>query len=198
VQNPDLTSLTLTPNTLAGGTQSVGTVTLTGIAAVNSTVNIFTSNGTVAAVPANVVVLAGSNSATFTINTTRVAANTNVTISATYLGIRRDATLTVRPPRVLSVTLNPSTVAGGGSSVGTVTLDGPAASAGTVVNLSRSNTGVVTLVDALGRVITSVTVPAGQTSANFGVVTTTVTAPTNVTISATAVVTQSATLSVTP
>ena len=50
----------------------------------------------VAAVPASVTVGAGATSATFTINTTRPAKNRSVTITATYAGVTRSASLTIK------------------------------------------------------------------------------------------------------
>lgn len=191
VDTADLTTLTLSPSTVAGGTQSVGTVTLTGNAPVNRTVNIFSFNDPLAQVPVSVVIPAGSRSTTFVITTAQVTANTNVTIQAVSDGITRNATLTIRPPRLTSVTLNPNTVVGGTPSTGTVTLDGPAAAAGTPVTLSSNNTAAAT-------VPANVTVPAGQTSATFSVTSKVVTTTTNVTITGNRVVNQTATLTVTP
>ncbi|HYU22324.1 MAG TPA: hypothetical protein VEM60_04215 [Candidatus Dormibacteraeota bacterium] len=76
-----------------------------------------------------------------------------------------------------SLALNPTSVAGGNSSTGTVTLSGPAPAGGAQVTLSSSNTAAAT-------VPSSVTVPAGATSATFTVSTSVVTASTAVTISA--------------
>src|SRR5947208_7768584 len=76
-----------------------------------------------------------------------------------------------------SLALNPTSVAGGNSSTGTVTLSGPAPAGGARVALSSSNTAAAT-------VPSSVTVPAGATNATFTVSTSVVTASTAVTISA--------------
>ena len=76
-----------------------------------------------------------------------------------------------------SVTLNPSTVTGGTSSQGTVTLTGPAPAGGAVVGVTSSNSDVA-------RPPATVTVPAGATSAKFTVTTTSVGITFNVTISA--------------
>ncbi len=94
-------------------------------------------------------------------------------------------------PILSSLTLNPTSVVGGNSSQGTVTLSGAAPPGGAVVNLSSSNTTVAT-------VPPSVTVLAGATSATFTVTTSAVAAPTSVTISATYGSTQTATLTVLP
>src|SRR5713101_109237 len=91
-----------------------------------------------------------------------------------------------------SISLNPTSVTGGNSSTGTVTLSGPAPTGGAQVTLSSSDTTVA-------RVLSSVTVAAGATSASFAVSTSAVAASTTVTISATyAGATRSASLTVTP
>jgi len=64
------------------------------------------------------------------------------------------------PPFPTDLTFNPNPVVGGKNTIGTVTLSSPAPSGGAVVTLSCSNTAVNTCP-------TSVTVAAGQTSANF-------------------------------
>ena len=91
-----------------------------------------------------------------------------------------------------SLSVNPTSVTGGNSSTGTLTLSGPAAAGGAIVALSSSNTTVA-------RVPSSVTVAAGATTASFTVSTSAVGASTTVTISATyAGATRSASLNVTP
>jgi len=69
-------------------------------------------------------------------------------------------------PGVASLTLSPSTIAGGsgGGATGTVTLGGAAPAGGTVVTLASSNTAL-----AASRPV--VVVPAGGTTASFPVVT---------------------------
>jgi len=74
-----------------------------------------------------------------------------------------------------SLSLNPATVVGGGSSTGTVTLSAPAPAAA-VVSLSSGNTAVAT-------VPASVTVPASAASATFTVSTSAVSSTTQVNIS---------------
>jgi hypothetical protein len=99
----------------------------------------------------------------------------------------------VPAPIVLSsLSLNPASVTGGNSSIGTVTLSGPAPAGGAQVALSSGNTGAAT-------VPSSVTVAAGTTSATFTVSTSSVGASTAVTISAIyGGATKSAALTVTP
>jgi hypothetical protein len=96
------------------------------------------------------------------------------------------------PATLSTLTLSPTSVVGGNSAQGTVTLTAVAPSGGAVVSLSSSNTTVAT-------VPASVTVAAGSTSATFTVTTRSVTTSTPVTISAAyGGVTRTATLTVTP
>ena len=192
---PTLSSLTLNPTSVIGGAQSsTGTVTLSAPAPAGGAQIVLSSSNTGAAsVPSSVTVAAGATSATFTTSTSAVAASTSVTISAAYGGVTQTASLTLTPsqgPTLSSLTLSPSSVTGGNSSTGTVTLNGPALAGGVQVTLSSSNTGVAT-------VPSSVTVPAGSTSATFTVNTSTVLFSTSVTISASyGAVSKSATLRV--
>ncbi|HYX00150.1 MAG TPA: S8 family serine peptidase [Candidatus Elarobacter sp.] len=90
-----------------------------------------------------------------------------------------------------ALALNPTSVNGGSSSTGTVTLSGAAPSGGAVVNLSSSAPAAT--------VPSSVTVIAGYTSETFTVNTTTVTASTPVTITASyAGVSKTASLTIMP
>src|SRR5205814_1397889 len=191
-------TLSLNPTTVTGGDSSTGTVTLSGPAPSGGAQVALSSNDTsVATVPSSVTVAAGATSATFTVSTSAVTASTTVTISASYAGVTKTASLTVNPtapptPTLTSLTLSPTSVTGGNSSTGMVTLSGPAPSGGAQVALSSSDTSVAT-------VPSSVTVADGATSATFTVRTSAVSASTTVTISATfAGVTKTASLTVNP
>ena len=124
-----LSGVSVSPATVQGGVSSTGTVSLNMPAPVGGAVVGLTSSNTAAAqVPASVTVAAGETTATFTVTTSPVASNTSVTISALYNGVTRTATLTVTTPvaALSSVSLRPTSVLGGVSSTGTVTLDNPA------------------------------------------------------------------------
>ena len=101
-------------------------------------------------------------------------------------------------PALNLVTLNPSTVIGGGGDTATVTF-ALSPSQGAVVHLSSSNAAVAGFQE---NVLNGdeVVVPPGQASATFAVVTTAVAAPTQVTITATSfgTTTATATLTVNP
>ncbi|HTT17813.1 MAG TPA: N,N-dimethylformamidase beta subunit family domain-containing protein [Candidatus Sulfotelmatobacter sp.] len=89
-----------------------------------------------------------------------------------------------------SLTLSASSVSGGNTVQGTVSLGQPAASGGVAVTLSSSNSSVAS-------VPPTVTVPSGQFGANFTITSFAVSVPTAVTISATYVATSNASLTVT-
>jgi thermitase len=166
---PSLSSISLNPSTVVGGNPSTGTVYLTAPAQSGGfTVQLSSSNPSVASVPSSVTVPQGQTSANFTVTTTRVTSQTTVTITASAQGVTRQATLTVTPqPSVTlqSLTISPSWVFGGSNATGTVTLTGPAPAGGAVVQLRSSNNNAAA-------VPSSVTVPAGQTSASFTIRTT--------------------------
>ncbi|HKY44374.1 MAG TPA: hypothetical protein VJM50_14905, partial [Pyrinomonadaceae bacterium] len=91
-----------------------------------------------------------------------------------------------------AVSVSPTSVVGGTTAQGTITLNGGAPSGGAVVTLSSANTSIVS-------VPASVTVTAGASSATFGVNTSAVAANTAVTITATyGGVSRTTTLTVTP
>jgi len=192
-----VSSLSLDPTSVTGGNSSTGTVTLSGPAPSGGAQVALSSSNAAARVPASVTVAVGATSATFTVSTSAVAASTTVSISAIYGGVTRSASLTVTPaapppPTLSSLTLNPTSLTGGNSSTGTVTLSSAAPSGGAQVALSSSNT-------AAARVPSSVTVAAGATSASFTISTSAVAASTTVTISAAyGGATRSVSLTVTP
>src|SRR2546426_4655719 len=93
-----LSTLTLSPTSVVGGSASKGTATLTGAAPTGGTVVTLSSKTpTVATVPASVTVPAGATSMGFSISTVSVTASTSVTISASLGGVTKTAILTVTP-----------------------------------------------------------------------------------------------------
>ncbi len=188
-----LSTLTVTPGTVPGGTSAIGTVTLTNAAPAGGTTVTLSSNNTAATVPASISVAAGAKTLAFSITTTKVTTNTSVTITAVGGGVTKTAALTVQNSSVTlnSLTFSPSTVTGGGSAVGTLTLSGPAPIGGSVITLLSSSGSVIVPI--------SVTVASGASSVSFtaatGVVTTGVTATITAGLSGTS---KAATLAVQP
>lgn len=190
--NPAI-ALALAPNPVAAGTAVTGTVTLGNPAPLaGATVNLRSSSLAVT-LPAFLTIAAGQTTASFTITTTSIASGqSSVTITASYAGDSQTATLTVNAGSVVlsSLAIAPTTIQGGGVAAGTVTLTGPAPATGLTVNLRTSNFGAA-------QVPAFVTVPSGQSTAQFNIQTSTVFSSTTVTITATAAgVSQTATLTV--
>jgi probable HAF family extracellular repeat protein len=92
-------TLALSPNPATGGSTVSGTVTLECAAPAGGTVvSMSSSNSTVAAPTAtSVTIPAGATTASFSVRTTRPAASTSVSIYAMVYGVRKSATLTVKP-----------------------------------------------------------------------------------------------------
>ena len=112
-----LSSLSLDPSSVTGGSSSTATVTLRGPAPTGGAVmSLSSSNPAVASVPDSVTIAEGSTSVTFSVAISSVAAPTTVTISAAYNGATQTASLTVDPPTLTSLSLSPSSVTGGSSS----------------------------------------------------------------------------------
>lgn len=161
-----LSAMTLTASAVAGGSSVGGTVTLSAAAPAGGATVLLGSSGSAALVPSSVAVAQGATSAAFTVTTQVVSAATPVTISASYAGVTRTATLTVNPvaaaPTLSSFTLAATSVRAGNSTSGTVTLSAPAPAGGAVVSLTSGNSAIVKLP-------TQVSVTAGATSARFSV-----------------------------
>lgn len=160
---PALSGLTLTPATFAGGCKtSTGKVTLTSPAPAGGAVVTLADTNPAASMPASVTVPAGATTAKFTITGATVTAKQTGTVTASYGGANKSATVTVRPIGVLGVTLSRNPVVGPNSVAATVTLECPAAPAGIAVALTSSNTAVATTPPGL-------TIPAGSSTGTFTV-----------------------------
>ena len=173
-----LAGFTLAPATIAGGKMSVAQVTLTGQApAGDAVVRLTSSRPDIAAVPATFVVPSWTDHREIHIVPAVVSTPTTVQISATYGLVTITRTLTVVPPALSQLYLNPTTVIGGcGTAEGRVVLTGNAGAAGAIVPLTNTNTRATVPARA--------SVPAGANSATFPVTTAAVTAPSSGTVTA--------------
>src|SRR5712692_5854072 len=127
--SPTLSSIAVNPTSVNGGSNSTGTVTLSGPAPSGGVVVYLSSSASAATVPASVSVATGATSATFTVSTSNVTASTSVTVTASYGGATKTASLTIMPA--------PSA----GTPAGTYTLT----VTGTSGNLSHNTTIQVTV-----------------------------------------------------
>jgi hypothetical protein len=188
-----LSAISASPNPVVGGSPSTGTVTLTSAAPAGGALVSLSSASSAVTVPGSVSVNQGASSATFGITTSVVTTQTLATLSATYNSATKTTTFIVNPasaPVLATLTLNPTSVKGGASATGTVTLSAPAPSGGAVVALSSTK-------PALASVPASILVAAGTTSSTFAVTTTATKKNTSVTISTSyAGVTKTATIMV--
>jgi hypothetical protein len=171
-----LVSLSVNPTSVVGLTGATGTVTLSGVASAGGMIVKLSSSNSAATVPASVTVDAGRSSATFKVKTVSVATQQLATLTASLNGTSQTATLTVNSPTIKSLTLNPTSVKGGKTSIGTVAIGTAAPTGGLIISLSSNSPSAT--------VPASVTIPAGKTSITFTVKTTTVNAKTTVTLTA--------------
>jgi hypothetical protein len=172
-----ISSLEFTPATISGGQPAQGTVTLGAASAPSGATVTLSSSAVVAAVPESVIVAAGATTATFTVNTTRVAEPVDVTIRAQLGSATRETVLHVVPSGTLAaIEIEPSVFAGGENSRGTIRLTEAALDAVDVTVSSSHGAAIVPR---------TVTVPKGADSATFTVTTQTVTSETPIILTAT-------------
>ncbi len=175
VAGPPIATVSVNPSTIAGGGTATGTVSLSAAAPSGGAPVHVLSDSTVATVPTQVTVAAGQTDASFDIQTSAVTGATTAHITADYNGTASAVLNVVNG--VSSVTINPSSVIGGASVTGTVTLIGPAPSGGATVSLISDS-------PSIAAVPSTVVVAAGATTATFGISSYTVTTSAVVTISA--------------
>ncbi|HEY0405866.1 MAG TPA: FG-GAP-like repeat-containing protein [Pyrinomonadaceae bacterium] len=93
---PTLTSLSLNPSSINGGSSLQGAILLSAPASTATSINL-SSSSALASVPASVTVAAGASSANFIITTASVASPASAIISATLNATTQTATLTLNP-----------------------------------------------------------------------------------------------------
>jgi hypothetical protein len=161
VQPPALTQmLPLNPLSVLGGATSQGAIQISSPAPAGFTVELRSTNPSLATVQANVTVPANSTSAMFTVNARPVPSTSRVSIVASRAGVERSAELTVQPPALVGFEFLPDTVPAFEGSTGTLKLNGPAPG-GTTISLSPA-------ISSAASYPSSVSVPAGATQITFG------------------------------
>jgi hypothetical protein len=180
-----LAGVTMNPATVIYGANSTGTVTLTSAApAGGAAIALTAANTSGFTVPPSVTVPVGATTAQFTVGTYWFPATT--TITATYNGVDKTATLTSVNATVIGLTCAPNPVIAGNPATCTVTMNGIVPSDTPVSVLSDQP---FFLPDASGWL----TVPAGAVSAAFSITTTLVPAQIVAHISASALATPAVT-----
>jgi hypothetical protein len=92
-----LKSVTLNPTSVTAGSNSTGTFSFTTPMRDGAVVFLTSSNPAVAQVPTEGGVSANTSSGTFNVSTSAVTTQTTVTITATWFGMTKSTTLTVKP-----------------------------------------------------------------------------------------------------
>lgn len=179
--NPvNIVQFTLSPQKVVAGATVAGTITLNQPAPVggfsidlSSSIPADLNLGT-----AKVLIPAGSKTSGFTILTSdKVTTSANLTVSATFNGVSRNAGLTIVPVYVDVLTLNPTSVVGGQRVDLRVALNGAAPTGGADIVLSSPSTTV--------RFTNPATIVAGATSGTFSISTSAVSGTQTVAIKAT-------------
>lgn len=172
--------VTVAPNPVEGGDTATGTVELVQPAPVGGVIVKLSTNSTLVTLSdSSITIPEGATTGTFTITTPVLANDTSVVVRA-----YRDSSVTVKTTLVIksavfALTVSPDSVVGGqANATGTVTVLRPAGAGGLTVALSSSDTSVAT-------VPATVTIPSGQTSANFTITTKSQVTNKDVTITAT-------------
>src|SRR3954467_5307734 len=88
-----LSSISVTPTTITGGSSGTGTVAFTAAMPQGAVVNVFSSNTAVARVPIEAVVNANASKSSFVVSTSSVSSSTSVTLTAKWLGVTKTTTI---------------------------------------------------------------------------------------------------------
>jgi hypothetical protein len=123
-------------------------------------------------VPATVKVATGQSIATFPLSHKLSVSPTSTTISASVGSVTQQAALSLVPFQVVSVSLSPSSLVGGGKSNGSILLNAQPGSSGAITVKLKSSSGAVNVpasvsiaVGKLGGLFTAATSPVASTTA---------------------------------
>jgi hypothetical protein len=142
VRAPNTGKLVLSSARVIGGRPDGGGVILGQKAGDGGVVVSLASNSPAASVPSSIKIRRGEGAGTFGIKTNGVDAEVNVTITATFSGGSKSASLLVEPAALDHLGM-PDQVASGASGQGYVSLNGFAGPSGSSVSLSSDNAALV-------------------------------------------------------
>jgi hypothetical protein len=158
-----LSKLTLSAARIDGGQDAKGTLRLSGPAPEGGlSVNLSSSDASVASIPESITIPRGELSGQFKIRTTKVISSTPIDISASLGTTTKLATLDVDPAStaILSLTLSANSTDGGKTITGRVTLLNPSSTSAMSIIL-------MCIPPDVAEVASSITVPAGSSTATF-------------------------------
>ncbi len=158
---PVMTGLSCLAGTLLTPASTTCTLSLSSAAPAGGISIALVSNNPSLSIPANVTVAAGQITASFNATAAAVSGNQTATVTASFGGSTVNTTISLQAPvQLTGLACSPSTLALNATGACTVTLSKAVASA-VVVALSSSSAAI--------SLPTSVTIPAGQSSATFPV-----------------------------
>lgn len=169
--------LSFAPNPVLGGNTSIGTIHLSAPVSKLTPVHLASSDPINAAVSPTVDIASGHSTVTFKVTTQGIPAPEGVTITATLPTTTLEGALTISAPSLVpsAIEISGNPVVGGNYTFGSVTISSPAPFGGVAVDLTTKTdpysavTGFWSgIPGTLGATqITYVTIPQGETSADF-------------------------------
>ncbi len=187
----ELTSLTLAQTSVLGGHTVEGTVVISEPAPPEGFAVALASNRSAATVPPDITIPAGETQRGFNVSTVPVSEQVIATISASAQGTSLNRQLTIRPPRLIHLSLDNDALYSGNPGVLRLELDGPAPDGGVAVSLEHPAGDELELPS-------SATIWAGNTKGSVWFETRGIAAPMDISITATLIDTRSATLHLMP
>jgi photosystem II stability/assembly factor-like uncharacterized protein len=158
-----ISSLKVNPNPVQGGYNANGSVTISDAAYPGGAkVYLTSSDKKLLKLPTFVLIPAGKTTASFLAKSTAVNVTSPVTVTATIEDSTESTQIVINPPGILSLTVNPTTVRGGNSLSGTVTIGTLAPAGGALIRLAVDNAKAA-------KVEWKLVIPEGQSSADFTV-----------------------------
>jgi len=158
---PDVLSCSLTPPILTGGLDGTGKVKLTAPApSPGVVVSLSADKPSIVSVPSSVTIPTGTTTASFSFHANVVKANATVKVTATTGTTPRVGTTKIVPTVLQSATLSTDQLVAGAQVQLTVTLSGPAGSAGFALSTGHLGAAACSLPSTL-------TVPSGKTTWTF-------------------------------
>lgn len=175
-QNQALSYVSVSPNAVTGGAPSTGTVNMNFGGWFPANVGI-SDNSTFVTTAPNAYVLQGQKTANFAIATSAVTSMNYTTITASFIGVTKTASLIVMPPFALNaIRLTRSIIVAGETPLAATVYMTALAPSPTAVTLSDNSANLTTP--------PSVTIPTNRQIASFSFASSAIGAPTLVTVSA--------------
>jgi hypothetical protein len=161
---PRVSGLQFNATSVVGGNSIGATAIMSGTVAVDTALGVKSQSPGLLIPPSSVTVAQGKDRVYFASNTAGVDQPTNVTLTVWRSPATVNATLTLNPAVIQSLTLSPSTVTGGANVTATVRLNGKASFYGRTISITSNNANAV--------VPASVKIAAQATLASFTIKTT--------------------------